>query len=181
MKIKAIGLTFILCLSCLLAAGCSDKNGQAAKPAAEKPAAKQETQVNVPVVEKNIYVLPSDGSQNLAAKKMKIKAAKGQEALAALQAVVENNVKSFPKGTKVLGLVVKDGLATINMSKEFLAKGQGEYERTMSLYAIVNTLTEFPDIKKVLFQAEGKKIDVLGQMDMSEPLTRNKTYLPKAK
>jgi len=184
MKIKTIGLTLLLCLGCLLAAGCANNGGtQPAKPTtpAAPPVAKQETKTTPLEVEKKIYVLPTDGSQILTVKTIKVKAPQGQEALVILKAVVDSNAKYFPKGTKVLGLTVKDGLATVNMSKEFLNKGQGEYERTMSLYAIVNTLTEFPTIKKVLFQADGKKIEVVGQMDMVDPLTRNQTYLPKAK
>ena len=184
MKIKAIGMALILGLSCLLATGCAGGGQTTTKPEAAKPATKQETTATTTTAgskEKTIYVLPDDGSQSLVLKKVKIKAEQGQEELAVLQAVVENNAKSFPKGTKVLGLIVKDGLATVNLSKEFLTKGQGEYERTMSLYAIVNSLTEASTVKKVLFQAEGKKIEVLGQMDLEGPLTRNQTYLPKNK
>ena len=183
MKIKTIGLTLFLCLSCILAAGCANVGSkQPTKPAApNQPVAKQETKTVPQEMEKKIYVLPADGSQTLTVKKIKLKAPQGQEALVALKAVVDSNAKYFPKGTKVLGLNVKDGLATVNMSKEFLDKGQGEYARTMSLYAIVNTLTEFPTIKKVLFQADGKKIEVVGQMDLVDPLTRNQTYLPKTK
>ena len=184
MKVKAVGLTLVLCLSCVLAAGCAGGGSSPTtkqQPAAQQPAVKQEAKTTTTEIEKTIYVLPTNGSQTLTPKKIKIKAAQGQEPLTALKAVVDSNNKSLPKGTKVLGLTIKDNLAIVNLSKEFLSKGQGEYERTMSLYAIVNTLTEFPNIKKVLFQADGKNIEVLGQMDLAEPLIRNATYLPKTK
>ena len=83
-----------------------------------------------------------------------------------------------PIGTKLLGLTVKDGLAQANFSKELAKKGQGSYQEMMLVYAIVNTLTEFPEIKKVQILLEGKKaLTLSGHMDIEEPLSRNITLL----
>ena len=50
----------------------------------------------------------------------------------------------------------------------------------MLTYAIVNTLTEFPEVKKGQILGEGKKIlSFNGHMDLEEPLSRNMTLLPK--
>ena len=44
--------------------------------------------------------------------------------------------------------------------------------------AIVNTLTEFSEIKKVRFKVEGENIETIsGHMDLSEPVTRMKELL----
>lgn len=84
-----------------------------------------------------------------------------------------------PVGTKVLSLkVAADGTATADFSKEIAKKGQGSYGELMLTYAIVNTLTEFPEIKRVQILVEGKPVTSFsGHMDLSEPLTRNKTLL----
>ena len=46
--------------------------------------------------------------------------------------------------------------------------------------AIANTLTEFPEIKKVQILVDGKKIASLkGHTDILDPLERNTTLLKK--
>lgn len=85
-----------------------------------------------------------------------------------------------PIGTKVLGLKVENGIAYADFSKEIAKKGSGSYQEMMLTYAIVNTLTEFPEVKKVQILVEGKKIlSFNGHMDLEEPLSRNMTLLPK--
>ena len=45
-------------------------------------------------------------------------------------------------------------------------------------YAITNTLTEFPEIKRVQILIEGKKVTTIsGHMDVEEPMIRNKDFL----
>ena len=48
----------------------------------------------------------------------------------------------------------------------------------MLCYAITNTLTEFPEIKRVQILIEGKKVtSISGHMDLEDPLIRNKDFL----
>lgn len=50
----------------------------------------------------------------------------------------------------------------------------------MMVNAVVCTLTEIPEIKKVKFLVDGKDIDTIsGHMDLTEPLTRNPDVLKK--
>ena len=47
--------------------------------------------------------------------------------------------------------------------------------------AVVNTLTEFPEITQVQFMVEGKKVDTLtGHMDVGEPLGRSEQIIKKS-
>ncbi|NHM27503.1 spore gernimation protein [Desulfofundulus sp. TPOSR] len=66
-------------------------------------------------------------------------------------------IRILPPNTKVLGVTVKDGLATVNFSREVLehpsAGAEGE---ALAIQSVVNTLTEFPEIRQVSFQVEGK-------------------------
>ena len=42
----------------------------------------------------------------------------------------------------------------------------------MRVYAIVNTLTEFDEVNSVLFYIDGEKLDILGQLDVRDPVFR---------
>ena len=84
-----------------------------------------------------------------------------------------------PIGVKVRSLKIdKDGTAYADFSKELAKRGQGSYGEMMLCYAIVNTLTEFPEIKRVQILVEGEKvISLSGHMDVEDPLMRNTDLL----
>jgi len=83
---------------------------------------------------------------------------------------------TFPKDLQVQGVTIKDGLATVDLNPAFLTKGRGEHDTLRMVYSIVNTLTELPNVKKVSFTVNGKKVEVLDQLDLSDPLERNKDF-----
>ena len=58
--------------------------------------------------------------------------------------------KKFPKGTKIRTMKIEDGTAYVDFSKEITNVPQGSYTELMLTTAIVNTLTEFPEIKNCL-------------------------------
>lgn len=87
----------------------------------------------------------------------------------------------LPQGTALLSATIKDGVATLNLSKEFRSnfKGGGTGEQ-MILYGIVNTLTTLPDVQSVQFLLNGEKtIAILGELDTSTPLTRDESLITK--
>lgn len=65
---------------------------------------------------------------------------------------------SIPQGTTVHAEVsIKDGVASVDLSKEFIDKHPGgKKKEQLTLYSIVNTLTEIKDIKSVQFKIDGK-------------------------
>jgi germination protein M len=65
----------------------------------------------------------------------------------------------LPKGTKVLGVSIKDGVATANFSKQFLSYNVADEEKIVD--AITWTLTGFDRISKVDIQVEGKPLAVM--------------------
>lgn len=85
---------------------------------------------------------------------------------------------TFPKGLKVNKVTVKDKVATVDFSKEFRTR-RGDQDTLLMLYAIVDTLTELPEIQSVRFTSAGKKVTVLGGQDLDSPLKRNKSYIAK--
>jgi spore germination protein GerM len=62
-------------------------------------------------------------------------------------------VAAFPSTVKVLDVSIKDGVCTVNVSKEILTDkakhgGAGAAIEGLALTSIANTLTEFPTVQK---------------------------------
>jgi germination protein M len=90
-------------------------------------------------------------------------------------------VAPLPKDTELLDAKVKDGVATLNLSKNFKNNFQGGATgEQMVLYSIVNTLTSLSNVKSVEFLLEGKQtVAILGGLDTSTPLKRNESLIVK--
>lgn len=72
----------------------------------------------------------------------------------------ESGLKAtIPQDTKLLGSVGVDAkVATVNLSKEFVENHPGgEAASRLTIYSIVNSLTEINEIEKVKFLVEGKE------------------------
>ena len=61
---------------------------------------------------------------------------------------------TLPDGTRFLGLTIDNGVATVNLSKEFEPDG-GSVEGIDRLAQVVYTLTQFPTVSSVAFEIEG--------------------------
>jgi spore germination protein GerM len=68
---------------------------------------------------------------------------------------------AIPAGTRLLGLTIKDGVATVDLSNEF-ESGGGSASTIIRLGQVVFTLTQFPTVDSVLFQIEGRPVTVFG-------------------
>ncbi len=87
---------------------------------------------------------------------------------------------SMPAGTTVLDLSISNGTCTINFSREFIDNhGGGSAGELMTLASIVNTLTEFPSIKRVMILVEGRAGETLGNILLDKPLERMTDMLGK--
>jgi sporulation and spore germination protein/immunoglobulin-like protein involved in spore germination len=78
-----------------------------------------------------------------------------------------------PAGTQVLGLTIDNGIATVDLTSEF-ESGGGSASMNMRIAQIVYTLTQFPTVKGVLFELDGRSVDVLGGegVIVDHPVTR---------
>jgi hypothetical protein len=65
-------------------------------------------------------------------------------------------VRVLPSEAKVKGISIKDGVACVDFSSEVLKANVGAAGEALGIQSIVNTLTEFPEIKQVAFLVEGK-------------------------
>ena len=133
-----------------------------------------------------VYRVQKNGDEILIPEKVRYAAGKKSREEAALDALVHTDPVSkqltnlFPPGTDVRSVKVSGDTATVDFNQNFASKGQGSYTERMMVNAVVCTLTEFPEIKKVKFLVEGKEIDTIsGHMDLLDPLTRNPDVLKK--
>ncbi len=91
----------------------------------------------------------------------------GQAAMLALLAgptaeeTASGLVGAIPQGTRLLGLTIKNGVATVDLSKEY-ESGGGSLSMSMRVAQVVYTLTQFPTVSKVSFELEGQPVIALG-------------------
>lgn len=90
-----------------------------------------------------------------------------------------DRARVIPEGTKVLAVDVVNGVAYANFSKELRDKHWGgSAGELFTVYGIVATLTEFPQIDRVQILVEGQRLDSLaGHMILSEPIARDESIL----
>ncbi|MBA7510544.1 hypothetical protein ES705_02529 [subsurface metagenome] len=84
----------------------------------------------------------------------------------------------IPDTTKINSIVVKDGLAKVDLSKDFVEdRFVSDTVDILLIYSIVNTLTEFPEVNSVSFYIDGEKLDILGEIDIKEPVFRRRDLI----
>jgi germination protein M len=89
-------------------------------------------------------------------------------------------VKLIPETTKINGVIFKDGVVKVDLSKNFVDnRFVSESMDVLLVYSIVNTLTEFQDVNSIEFFIDGVKLDVLGMLDIKEPLFRRSDLIKK--
>jgi germination protein M len=79
----------------------------------------------------------------------------------------------IPSGTQLLGLSVDNAVATVDLTSEF-ESGGGSASMNMRIAQVVYTLTQFRTVKGVLFELDGRRVDVLGGegVIVDQPVTR---------
>lgn len=79
----------------------------------------------------------------------------------------------IPRGTKILGVSIKEGVCYINFDDTFKKVTPGVSAKTM-VYAIVNSLTELGTVSRVQILINGESDVILHEsMHLKEPLSRN--------
>ncbi len=190
MKRLRVILLAVLAMTLLVTAGCDPNNekgtiggssasisgnsGVSAGSAASS-AAKSNTPKKMDI---KVYY-PDEQGMKLIAVKRTIKTDGADKYTAAMKSLLQGTKEKgqivvIPKQTKLKGVKVKGEVAYVDFSqdlvKHFTGGSTGE---EMLVGSVVDTLTEFSEIKKVQILVEGKEIETLaGHMDLSEPLSR---------
>jgi len=86
---------------------------------------------------------------------------------------------TIPEGTQVNEVYIADDIAYIDLSEEiFKNHPGGSSGELMTVYSIVNTLTEIPSIKGVQILVEGNEMkSLVGHIDISMPLLRDEDWI----
>lgn len=89
---------------------------------------------------------------------------------------------TIPKGTKLLSLETKNGIAYVNFSKEVQTNHWGgSAGEIMTIFSVVHTLAQLPEINKVQFLIEGEKQEVIwGHYYTLEPIGPNPDLIAPA-
>ncbi len=157
-------------LGIFLLAGCISDKTVSSETTNPKPE-------SVQVESTALVYLPTADARGVKAHKVLVKAKEVTPQLALETLLVEaqkDPYSVFPKTLKVEKVDIHDEVAYVIMNEAFLHPVEGgTLTEQLLLASLVNTLTEFPSIKKVTFLVKGKAVTSLsGHVDMSEPLTR---------
>lgn len=177
-KFRSI-LAGMLVIMLLALAGCAEQAAVTTGDKAQTPAAGTAAQTGqnstAQQVKMAVY-LPTNDAKGVKAKVLEVGSAQ-YTPKHAVEVLLTESAKDqysvFPKQLKVNAVTVTDGVAAVDMSKDFkqIAAG-GTLTQHLALASIVNTLTDFTDIKGVTFSVEGQKLNTFGNFDLSTPLTR---------
>lgn len=89
-------------------------------------------------------------------------------------------IRLMPSSARLLSLEIKHKIAYVNYNQNLSRYGGGSAMEVLLVAAIVNTLTEFPEIEAVQILIDGKHTDTLGgHMDISEPLSRSEQIIKR--
>lgn len=83
------------------------------------------------------------------------------------------NYPILPPGTRLLDIKIIDGIVYLDFSREFRDNHWGGVEAEVNtIYSIVHTLTQFPQVKAVQFLLEGQQVRTIatGAVDLTEPV-----------
>lgn len=121
------------------------------------------TGTGAPMIATTIYFLDEDA--HLAAAGRQVASASAAiDALLAGPQGIEKEIgysSAIPAGTRLLGLTVADGVATVDLSGEF-DDGGGSASMLGRVAQVVYTLTVFADIRRVKFALDGQPVDTIG-------------------
>ena len=86
----------------------------------------------------------------------------------------DNLTTIFPKNAAIRSVIVEGDLAIVDFDGSFLKNFVGgSTGEEFLIGSVVDTLTNFPEVKRVKFLVDGQEIETLsGHMDLSTPLER---------
>ena len=145
-------------------------------PDAEEAAAKRER--------KEVVLYFSDANERFLVPEKRL-VPKGKNTAAQAEEIVRaliegpklGQVRTIPAGTKLQGIRITDGTATLNFDNPFIEQHPGgTASEVATVYSLANTLTQnLTEIKRVRFQVGGKDVTTIkGHVDLREPISPNK-------
>lgn len=86
--------------------------------------------------------------------------------------------KTIPSSTQIRDIKTEDGICYVNLSREFVNKQIANVSKEITVYSIVDSLTELESVNKVQFLIEGEKINSeRNGIDFSKLFSRNESII----
>ncbi len=180
--IKIAGIT-IGCACILLFSGCTpDLVSGGVKPDT-KAGVKTEAPKEVKKVTVTIYA-PTDSAMGVKATPLTVTEDKATPENVLKEFLLTEQKRQFsvyPKTLEVKSVKVDNGVAFVEFNDVFVKEVKGgSLGEQLEVAGIVNTLTEFKDIKAVQFLVNGKVVTSLtGHMDLTQPVARMSDMIVK--
>lgn len=156
-------------------AGTKQSAGTVVPPAASSSQIPAEKEASL------TYYLPTEDGLHILPSTVKVKAA-DRTAKTAIEEMLRADRKSkyplVPAGTRLKSIHIEDGTCSVNFTKE-LNQLPGETSQSLFIAMTVDTLTEFPNIKRVEFRAEGQLVKF--QIDMRKQFLRDEAFIQQTK
>lgn len=177
---KALYPLAALLLTGALLSGCGGAGTKQSAGAVVPPAASS-SQIPAEKEASLTYYLPTEDGLHILPSTVKVKAA-DRTAKTAIEEMLRADRKSkyplVPAGTRLKSIHIEDGTCSVNFTKE-LNQLQGETSQSLFIAMTVDTLTEFPNIKRVEFRAEGQLVKF--QIDMRKQFLRDEAFIQQTK
>ena len=188
-KMRAVFIVALLAVIALAVVGAISKREENNKVEATTQEVEQKEEVKVEEQAKTVEIVLYFAGEN-AEKLMQEKRMVNYETYKQnpSKAIIEELIKGpldsklyaiMPNETKLLSIEVKDRKAIIDLSKEFVDNHVGgSTGELMTVYGIVNSLTELKDIDSVEFKIEGEIRDVYkGHLIFNEAFERDEEII----
>ncbi len=93
----------------------------------------------------------------------------------------DNLYEVIPPETKINNINTEGGICYVDLSKEFVSQHNGgSTEELLTIYSIVNSLTELDQVKQVQFLIDGvKETSLAGHVDFSKTFERDENRILK--
>jgi len=148
---RSLAVPMVLALA-LLVTGCGRVRENPAPQAVPEPATMRLAVYYLKLDERNAYLVREVHE----VPKTSAVARAALEELIRGEPVTPGARRVLPPDTRVLGIKIENGLATVDFSKEVLRANVGAAGEALGIQSIVNTLTEFSQIDRVAFTVEGR-------------------------
>lgn len=178
--IRNVAVLVLLLALGLLSSGCGDRTNQPGDSGQNTPAPVEPAPEMMDVA---VYYVKATEKEFYLVREVHQVEKTPEAARAALNELINGNpvtpdaARVLPADTKILGIKVEQGLATVDFSPEVLKANVGSSGEALGITSIVNTLTEFPTIQEVSFTVDGqveKGIDWWGHVGLyQQPFKRD--------
>lgn len=161
-RLSRTSLTAVALVLCAPLTGCGvqDQDRARAVPAAEIPpglVASDPAPARPRAAEVTLYVV--EGGRLVPEQAAAERADAGGALLSLLgHGASDDRTTAVPPGTEVRGVLVQDGVLSADLSEPFgLVRGP---DQLLAVAQVVWTVTEFPDVQRVLLRVEGEPLDL---------------------